>query len=923
MNSLKIKKLLWWPLSLILLWAISAGAGAQSIPNLLLNKDLRLTKLTSLHWADASKKATAEQVKVKMFEGTLIESTIVKDRFSPPLSEANHWFAFTLTNPTSQQLKPSVYIRQAYAHKVNLHYQQQGHWVSQLNGTDIALEERLVRSLEPAFLLTLEPQQSQTFYLEMDTKIKLLPFDIIQGDAKNSHKFREMHFTLVKVFIGAGLLISLINILMYLSFKDRVYIYYSAYTLSFIAATFVINSFDLLLGWQLEDRSFLFLTYHGMIIFITLFISEILNTNQDMPRINLILKLCRWLALVIGLATLFDGNYFSYTLVAFIPVSVFFLGILIYAGLVGQSSARYLAIGVSLFLSGIICVHATNLGFLPDNALTEHAGLVGALAEMGFFSMALFKRVEMLNLDINTANARLLNMAQQAQTKLENTVIKRTQELNQAKQAAEQAYEARSDFFATINHEMRTPLNGILGMISLISQEQEKAISVQHLKTLKSASQQLSSLINNVLDHSKLNHNTSLEIQTINFNLSDLINEIEDIFLNMAHDKKISLNLWVSEELGLDRQGDYVKLKQVLVNLMGNAIKFTDAGQVELTILPDSSADELVFKVTDTGIGIVPTQLQHIFTAYHQVPGSQSYHQAGTGLGLSIAKNLATIMGGSLMVKSDLGQGSQFDLCVPLAAIVGHPKQDTQQEKAVRILDLSEKCILVADDSAINQQVVEAFLASTGISLVKVEDGEQALERFKQGGIDIVLMDLHMGLVGGIAATKAIRRFESHHQVAPCPIIIHTADTDPNSLQESTQAGANSCLYKPYTQMQLLNLLYEYFNLAFDEQSVELLKAANMSNLVPKFLQHCAQSLEHCHGHIEVANFEALGQEVHKMLGSCGLFEATAMYASLQQVESILKAQSKQEKPEDTQALLALLATVADQLHEYRQAAKP
>ena len=175
-----------------------------------------------------------------------------------PLTEASHWFTFTLSNPTNQVLNPDVYIRQAYAHKVNLHYEHQGQWVSLLNGTDVALDQRQVNSLEPAFVLTLAPHQSQTFSLEMHSKIKLLPFDILQGDAKNSHSFRDMHFTLVKIFIGAGLLLSLINILMYLSLKDRVYIYYSAYALSFIGSSFVINSFDLLLGWQLEDRSFLF-----------------------------------------------------------------------------------------------------------------------------------------------------------------------------------------------------------------------------------------------------------------------------------------------------------------------------------------------------------------------------------------------------------------------------------------------------------------------------------------------------------------------------------------------------------------------------------------------------------------------------------------------------------------------------------------
>ena len=902
---------------LILLIVISAPASAwianaNGIPNLVLSDDMQPSKLSSLHWADTSQTGTPAKAKVKVLEGTTITG-----RFSVPLTEANHWFAFSLTNPTNQTLNPSVYVRQVYAHKVNLHYQQQDQWVSQLNGTDIALVQRQENNLEPIFNLFLGPQQSQTFYLEVHTKIKLLPFDIIIGDAKNSHSFNEIHFAAVKIFIGAGLLISLINILMYLSFKDLVYIYYSAYALSFIAATFVINSFDLLLDWQLEDRSFLFLSYHSMIIFISLFISEVLNAKQDMPRINVLLKLCRWLAVAIGVATLFNGNYFSYTLVAFIPASVFFLGILIYASVAGKSSARYLAIGISLFLSGIICVHGSNIGLLPDNVLTEHGGLIGALAEMVFFSMALFRRVLDLNTDMDKANSALLAMSQQARLELEKTVLERTEELSQATQAAEKASEARSEFFATINHEMRTPLNGILGMIEVIDQQHDKIISNNHIKTLKTASHQLSGLINNVLDHSKMNHSKELETQTINFNILDLINELEDIFLNMAKEKKISLILRVADDLSLGRQGDYVKLRQILINLIGNAIKFTHSGQIEFSVSPGPSARDLTFTVTDTGDGIAEHNIEEIFNPYHQVSNGEGQRQSGTGLGLAIAKKLTAIMGGTLDVKSELGKGTQFDLCLSIKPVNFSHKRDDNTNQLIRSIDLSDKCILVADDSAINQQVVEAFLSSSGITLIAVKDGQQALERFKQGDIDIVLMDLHMDLVGGIAATHAIRTFETNNNADHCPIIIHTADTGPDIFQQANQAGADHCLYKPYTQMQLLSILCEFFQLEFDNQDFDAVEVSNMSPLVDKFLEHCTASLEQCHAHIERANFEALGQEVHQMLGSCGVFGATSMSASLKEVEALLNAKKVNDKP-----LLLLMTTLADQLKMYRKAAR-
>ena len=454
---------LWQQLSLILLLLISAASSASSIPNFNLTGDTNVSSITSLHWMDISKKSTPTEAKASLVDGDLVIGN-----FNIPLTDASHWFAVTLTNTTDEALTPSIFTDKGYAHQVNLHYQQQGQWISRFSGTDVALHRRQVNTLIPVFNVALDAGQSQTFYLEMHSKIKLLPFNISLGEAKDSTSVGDVHFTLVNIFIGAGLLISLINILMYLSFKQRVYIYYSAYILSFIGATFVINSFDQFFNWPIKDRSFLFLTYHSMIIFISLFISEVLNAKLEMPKIDLILRVCRWLAVIMALATLFDGNYFSYTIVAFVPASAFFLGILIYASVAGKANANLLAIGIATFLSGIICVQLVNLGFIASNVLTEHGALIGALAEMVIFSLALFRRMINLNTEISEANTKWVKMAQDAQALLEKTVTQRTLELHEAKVQAEQANEARGHFLTTISHEVRTPLNGILGMIEVL-----------------------------------------------------------------------------------------------------------------------------------------------------------------------------------------------------------------------------------------------------------------------------------------------------------------------------------------------------------------------------------------------------------------------------------------------------------------------
>jgi signal transduction histidine kinase len=459
---------------------------------------------------------------------------------------------------------------------------------------------------------------------------------------------------------------------MCLFFRDRVYIYYSAFTFSFIFATFAINSFDLFLNVQFQNRNFFLLSYLSVLFFLSLFIGEVLQTNKNMPWIEGALKISRLILVTIGIMTTFNESHVSYVLVATIPASMLFLPILVAASRQGAPYAKTLMVGVMLLISGAMTTVLVNKGVLPKNEVTVHGILIGSITEMVIFSVTLFRRV----IDSNAeAQSALSAMAEHASTKLENTVIARTRELNQAKQAAEQANENRRDFFSNINHEMRTPLNGILGIIGVIGQQDEKTVSVQHFKTLKIASHQLSNLVSNVLDHSRLSSNAALEIQSIHFNILDIVNELEDMFYNMADDKGLSLSFHVQGDLMLDRYGDYGKLRQILINIMGNAIKFTHSGQVGLTVLQGSSEGELMFSITDTGDGIEEAHIERIYTAYHQVPGSNGFQKTGSGLGLSISKTLTIVMGGTLNVKSNINRGTQFDCVLPLKpVIVSHKK---------------------------------------------------------------------------------------------------------------------------------------------------------------------------------------------------------------------------------------------------------
>ena len=309
MNIFNTKTPLWLRLSLLLFVLISELSSADNIPAYDLNDDTQLFSISSSHWEDTSLIATPTEAKAQLVNGALIKS-----HFSIPMTKASHWFAFTLTNVTDHALAKSVYLKQAYPEIVNLHYQHQGKWVSDANGTDIALNKRNVNNILPVFNINLDANESRTFYLEIHSKIKILELNFHVDALKYSHSIGDLHSVLVTLFIGSGILVSLINSLMYLSFKDKSYLYFSAYCFSFVAATFAMNSFDLFFEFQLQDRRFLLLFYHSMIFFLSLFVSEVLQDRKDMPWIRMLLRASRGLVLTIAVLTLYDGNYFSYTL---------------------------------------------------------------------------------------------------------------------------------------------------------------------------------------------------------------------------------------------------------------------------------------------------------------------------------------------------------------------------------------------------------------------------------------------------------------------------------------------------------------------------------------------------------------------------------------------------------------------------------
>lgn len=473
-------------------------------------------------------------------------------------------------------------------------------------------------------------------------------------------------------------------------------------------------------------------------------------------------------------------------------------------------------------------------------------------------------------------------------------------QLEDSREKAEAALETRKLFLANISHEIRTPINAIFGMSEILVDTPLNQEQKEYLDAIQSSSESLMVIVNDILDMAKL-ESGKFQIEILSFNLHETLSAIHRGLSLRAEEKGIGFNLTIDPDVPAWVKGDPTRLKQIISNLVSNAIKFTEVGEVQLYVkCKESNSTEVVFEVKDSGIGIDEHKLATIFEYFVQEDSSITRRYGGTGLGLAISKSLAEQLEGSLTCKSKKGVGSEFTLSVPLPET-----QKSKIEKQFIVPSLSGSKILVVEDNALNRFLAVTVLSKANATIFVAEHGEEAIDLLKKEKVDIVLMDIQMPVMDGMKATEVIRK----ELQLNTPILALTANAMESERESCLSLGMNDYITKPYIPEDLILKIHHFVQTQHHRPMNNKLEQVNLDNLMKlisgsneyaktiteKFVHQIHNDFDRLQEYARSNEMDFCEHTAHKLIATFKLYGLNSIATVLEEIENAARKKDESE----------------------------
>ena len=774
-------------------------------------------------------------------------SQMTTDSINFGLRPSAIWLRITLTNESDRQLERLLEIAITFLHEVDLYVPGEQGFTRLASGQNLPFAQRPVKHRHFVFPMNLPASTATTYYLRVASGTSVdIPAKLWEPEVFAQKSLRE--YIGQALYFGMLLALGLYNFLLFASLRDRTYIYY----VLFVAA----NALSIA-GYSGVGYQFLWPEAHAWARISTmtgfaltgftllLFQRNLLSTAQTVPMLNRVMLVFLVLnALqIIGFLLLPHDDIIriGITLDAANMLLALTVGIACLAR--GQRSARFflLAFGFLVFAAVLTALRSLGIGGIP-NFLAVYGMQIGSAMEMLLLSLALADRFNQIRRDKENAQQQLVNNLKRSEHVLEQRVAERTAELSRtnqelreheralevAKEVAEEASHMKSAFLANMSHEIRTPMNAVIGMAYLALRTDLSGKQRDYVEKIHRAAVSLLGIINDILDFSKIEAG-KLSIETTDFSLHDVLADVSTLTNQRAIEQGLKYVFDVADDVPVRLSGDPLRLGQVLVNLMSNAIKFTPAGQVRLRCRvaanrPDGV--ELCFEVEDTGIGMTPEQQAKLFGAFSQADDSTTRKYGGTGLGLAISKRLVEMMGGSMSCKSEAGVGSTFGFTVRLG--LGTLTVAELPSLPERLLECR---VLVVDDNPAAREILANLVEGFGLAVDTVSNAADALSAIYGADAgtpyDLVLSDLGMPDMNGLELADAISKAPLKHTPQ---VILVTAFGREDVLRQVETAPIEAVLFKPIDQ----SLLHDTFvNVLAKDGSVR--RSMPLQRSLPRF----------------------------------------------------------------------------------------